>query len=868
MLTQKRPIQKNRKKWIKIIGVLSAILLIAIIGIIVISIVGIKKADGSPKISSVEGSILEEIQSNSILRYEILNTEGTVEWEDVPQQTKEKIQNKTPSFLGCIAKICDPSDLCVLSEAKMAELGVINKNVYTNSIMISSELQTYEPRIFKLFCWGVVKDSIEDEEWIGSLDLVDPFCGNGQIEGFEDCDGVNLKGKTCQSLGFLSGNLSCSLSCTFDISECVGCISETNEIFCLRHGKNCGLFSATDNCREKRTANCGNCISPKTCGGRGMANVCGVELYEEPEIPDDNQSCQPDCEGKICGASDGCGNNCQEGSGCVLLPAPTNLFALPQGAGSVHLGWRLVSSMSNFGYVIYRATNINGPYMKITQTPIMDQTNYRDNTVSTGTTYYYTVRLVDKEGRESANSRIVSVTASNTITNTYTAFSNAVSQPEDDDNCEVRIGDINGDGLADYLIASSDNGLNRIPHPVRWVKVIAILHNGTRAFEPINTNFRWAGEYPWTLADLNGDGKDEILGIMANHQENTLRLVSLNEQGKLIAQSDPIPHQNDLTRDNRVYMTIARLDGENIYVIVQVGIYPNEYTWTRAYNSELELVWNWARTPTPEASSQGDYNVILAADSPLNYGGSHMILSADLDGDGKDEVIHGGTVMNGWTGPTPNIVWRKAFPHPDGIIPADIRPDIPGMEIFFYIEQGTMTSALVTSTGQTLWNGDSKEWFTCKHCGHTWERAIKHGHAGWCADINSNYPGIECYVAHSTEVPCPICKRYTSKWVYRLWSAAGEEIGNWGMPFPLNWDGGKTMIFKDPPGTGVRYKVYADVIGDYREEIIVLQGGDGGSPLTGQLTIYTNTEMNPYGKKASPWEQHQYVLNQRRTGYQ
>lgn len=46
------------------------------------------------------------------------------------------------------------------------------------------------------------------------------ICGNGIIEGGEDCEGVNLNGQTCQSLGFGPGTLSCDIACTFDTYQC------------------------------------------------------------------------------------------------------------------------------------------------------------------------------------------------------------------------------------------------------------------------------------------------------------------------------------------------------------------------------------------------------------------------------------------------------------------------------------------------------------------------------------------------------------------------------------------------------------------------------------------------------------------------
>lgn len=45
-------------------------------------------------------------------------------------------------------------------------------------------------------------------------------CGNGIIEGSEQCDGINLYGATCQSRGYASGSLSCAIDCSFDVFSC------------------------------------------------------------------------------------------------------------------------------------------------------------------------------------------------------------------------------------------------------------------------------------------------------------------------------------------------------------------------------------------------------------------------------------------------------------------------------------------------------------------------------------------------------------------------------------------------------------------------------------------------------------------------
>ncbi len=46
-------------------------------------------------------------------------------------------------------------------------------------------------------------------------------CGDGTIhEPFEDCEGDDLQGATCQSLGYHGGQLLCGLDCRFDIEPC------------------------------------------------------------------------------------------------------------------------------------------------------------------------------------------------------------------------------------------------------------------------------------------------------------------------------------------------------------------------------------------------------------------------------------------------------------------------------------------------------------------------------------------------------------------------------------------------------------------------------------------------------------------------
>jgi len=45
-------------------------------------------------------------------------------------------------------------------------------------------------------------------------------CGDDMVGGAEECDGIDLAGRTCEAFGLISGELACGGACTFDTSGC------------------------------------------------------------------------------------------------------------------------------------------------------------------------------------------------------------------------------------------------------------------------------------------------------------------------------------------------------------------------------------------------------------------------------------------------------------------------------------------------------------------------------------------------------------------------------------------------------------------------------------------------------------------------
>jgi hypothetical protein len=49
----------------------------------------------------------------------------------------------------------------------------------------------------------------------------EPECGDGFVEAPEECDEQDLSGRDCTSLGFVSGQLTCTEQCKLDTTMCM-----------------------------------------------------------------------------------------------------------------------------------------------------------------------------------------------------------------------------------------------------------------------------------------------------------------------------------------------------------------------------------------------------------------------------------------------------------------------------------------------------------------------------------------------------------------------------------------------------------------------------------------------------------------------
>jgi rhamnogalacturonan endolyase len=525
---------------------------------------------------------------------------------------------------------------------------------------------------------------------------------------------------------------------------------------------------------------------------------------------------------------------------CGLFTAPVaarqpaekmdrGLVAVPRSALSVYVGWRLLKDdPADIGFNLYRSTAGAEP-VKLNDRPITQSTNFVDDKAPLDQPNQWRLFPV-LAGAEQAVSAAVDLPAGSQA-QTY-----IVIPFQGDYVCsKVAVADLNGDGRYDFVIKQPQ----QIADPGVWrkstdtFKVEAYLHDGT---------FLWRKDLGWNIEqgvwwspmivyDFDGDGRAEVAlktaptdvdyrnpddhdwpGRVMSGPEYVSILDGMT--GKELDRAD-WPARGDISdwgdsknnRASRHLIGAAYLDGKRPSLLVLRGT----YTLMRvdAYNlneKKLQKVWSWS----------GDDE-----DPNVHGQGMHGMHAADIDGDGRDEIILGSAVLddNG------KILWSTGLGHPDGCYVTDIYPDRPGLEIMYGIEPDQPKNAICVAdarTGQILWG--------CDH-------PTTHVHSqGLFGNFDPDSPGFEYYTGE---------KDRSKHWTYsvdgKLLSA--ESLSSLA-PTPLYWlDGPLKMIAErdtirqyNGPQVGAfegRILAVADILGDWREELI--------TTVPGQLRIYTTT---------------------------
>ncbi|MGO4733643.1 rhamnogalacturonan lyase [Paenibacillus sp. 2KB_22] len=522
------------------------------------------------------------------------------------------------------------------------------------------------------------------------------------------------------------------------------------------------------------------------------------------------------------------------------------VVAVKTGTG-VFVSWRLLGTEgSNVSFNVYRDGT------KVNATPITNSTNLQD--ASGTSSSKYTVRAV-VSGTEQAASAAASVWGNNYLSVplsipaggttpdgvAYTYSANDASA-----------GDLDGDGEYELIVKwdpsnSKDNSQSGYTGEVF---IDAYKLNGTRLWRiGLGKNIRAGAHYTqFMVYDLDGDGKAEVAmktadgskdgtGVVIGDASKDYRnssgyvlsgpefLTVFNGQtGKALSTVNYEPARGNVSdwgdnygnRVDRFLAAIAYLDGERPSLVMARGYYTRSvlvaYNWR---NGQLTKQWTFDSNTSGNSGYAGQ--------------GNHNLSVADVDGDGKDEIVYGAMAVddNG------KGLYTTGLHHGDAMHLSDLDPDRPGLEVFQVHE--TPSNAGVefrdAGTGQLIWGVK-----TTKDIGR-----------GMAADIDPRYKGAEVWADGS------------------LYTAKGQKLGTT-LPSSTNfgiwWDGDLLRELLDSNridkwnytnsttmnlltasgvssnnGTKSTPNLQADLFGDWREEV-VWRTNDSSA-----LRIYTTTAV-------------------------
>ena len=144
-------------------------------------------------------------------------------------------------------------------------------------------------------------------------------------------------------------------------------------------------------------------------------------------------------------------------------------------------------------------------------------------------------------------------------------------------------------------------------------------------------------------------------------------------------------------RGERYLAAVAHLDGEdqNASAVFVRGYYTYAYLWAVTFDGkELKDKWYHSSHSTSQykvTDAEGNtqsYNAPTAtrgSGSRTMYGnGNHNLSVADVDGDGADEIIWGSAALDH----DGTLLYATGYGHGDAIHLADHNPDRPGLEVF------------------------------------------------------------------------------------------------------------------------------------------------------------------------------------------
>jgi hypothetical protein len=402
---------------------------------------------------------------------------------------------------------------------------------------------------------------------------------------------------------------------------------------------------------------------------------------------------------------------------------------------------------------------------------------------------------------------------------------------------DASVGDLDGDGQLDFVLKwQPTNAKDNSQSGYTGNTVVdGIRLDGTRLWRvDLGRNIRSGAHYTqFQVYDYDGDGRAEVAmktadgtrdgtgavigSSSADHRNSSgyvlagpEYLTMFNGQtGRAMQSVDYVPARGTVSswgdsygnRVDRFLAGTAYLDGSRPSLIEARGYY------TRT----VIAAWDWR---DGRFTRRWTFDTNSSTNSGKGYDGqgNHQLSVADVDGDGRDEIVYGAMAVddNG------NALWTTRNGHGDAMHVGDLDPSRPGLEEFKVDEDGSKPSSWMADarTGQILWstpaNGDNGR--------------------GVSGDIWAGSPGAESWSSAESGIRNPkgtvVASRKPSSTNFLAWWDGdpvrelldGTRIDKYGTS-------GDTRLLTASGvhannGTKSTPSLSGDILGDWREEVV------------------------------------------------
>ncbi len=488
------------------------------------------------------------------------------------------------------------------------------------------------------------------------------------------------------------------------------------------------------------------------------------------------------------------------------------------------VSWRsLATDEANLGFNVYRTTD--GKTVKLNESVLVGGTNFLDESADfTRENTYFVKKVLDGVELETTGSYTM---PANKAVGPYVTVSVENIDPSSTVHF-VWVGDLDGDGAYDYVLDQPALNHQQLQAYTSTGKYLWTLDLGANSENKNNISpgastidvGMWDGA---TVYDIDGDGYAEVIVRIAdgvtfgdgkkygNSKKNAQAIAVLSGKTGALKYIADVPSDYISVGPLAVMMGIGYLDGKTPSLVCWMKNRNSDKSFnsmTLAYHvTDGKLVQQWKH------------------DAGKNGGGAeaHQIRIADVDYDGKDEVLHQGYALNGdgtlryqislvnhgdrWYVGAFNKGEKEMMGY-------GIQQDHPQNLLEYYYN---------ASTGEILWThyGDASCNGQCD---------VGRGAVG---DIDPNYDGLEAWSFQGTynaRTNAKISDSYLYP-VLRYWwdGDLGAESYNEGKIEKWNYES------KTVSRVNTTWKVYAssgsdrgvamfhgDILGDWREESVLV----------------------------------------------